>query len=320
MTNQFKRVNSHKPTADQDFYQLDLPNFVEGATFHKNGTFTRLSLRNEDCNFFTQWPNLTELSLFVNKLSDIHWKLFETFPNLEKLEIRSAKSANYKPRKYNLLSYFEGGECLKRLKMEVDTIDCIQKLARCFPQLEELDLSGSCLIWISPNVFSKFPNLKKLNLSRCSIEIIDPGAFNHLLNLVELDISTNCKLAAFKMNSSVVPKVLKARYCKNLAIVKILDSDLSSFSGIEKLHLSSRISGTALECSSRLRASISESIISPTIGFSFNSFSSLERLDLIIEKLSYVIPGQLASLISLKTLQLKCNSTSLENIYNTYGL
>jgi Leucine-rich repeat (LRR) protein len=309
MINQFKRVNSLKTTADQDFNQ-DLPNYVEAATYHSNGTLTRLSLRNRDCHIFTQRRNLQELSLLVNHFfENIKWKLFETFPNLVKLEIRSVKYDKRRPEKYDALSVFEGGESLKSLKMEVISTDCIQKLGRCFPQLEELDLSGSRLIWIGPNGFSNFPNLKKLNLSHCSVEIIDPRAFNNLNNLNELDISSNYTLTAFKMTSSVVPRVIKARYCKDLAIVKILDSDLSSSSSIEKLHLSSGILGTELECSARLCASITELIISPTPGISFDSFSSLERLNLTIDDHYDVKPGQLASLISLKNLHFKCNAS-----------
>jgi Leucine-rich repeat (LRR) protein len=189
---EFKSLTNLTTAAeDEHFEQLfrDLLCYkVEKATSNTNGTITTLSMLNEEFYDSSSWPDLKELSVFVDHSYEIRWNLFEKFPNLEKLDIRSDKF--YNCYKYDLLVIFENGENLKTLNMKVNAIDCIQTLARCFPRLEELDLTGSRnMNYIGRNVFSNFPDLKKLSLSNCSIRKIDPDAFEHLLKLNELDIS-----------------------------------------------------------------------------------------------------------------------------------
>jgi hypothetical protein len=204
------------------------------------------------------------------------------------------------------------------LKIKVSSIKCIQKLARCFPRLEELDLYGSFIPGnISPKTFSNFPDLKKLNLRYCSVHEIHPQAFNHLLNLTELDLSDNDSLTTFQMEGRVVPRVLKAIDCRYLETVKLLDYDSPSSFIIDelllmRLKLPKTGPKTTLEGPSRLFSNIRHLALTPTHTISFDAFGGLERLTLDIEKFDDIKPGQLASLCRLKKLYLKCTA-SCEN-------
>jgi Leucine-rich repeat (LRR) protein len=310
LINNFRSATTIKTPLHEKGFEQE-PFFVHEVTCHINQTIITMSTESEVCREFLPWLNLKELSLSVDLLSYIDWMLFETFPNLEKLEIRPNSLCD--PGNFDLRSVFENGQNLKSLKirLKVNKMDCIQELARCFPRLEELDLSDSeNMRDIGPNDFSNFPNLKKLSLSGCSIKTIDRQAFSHLLNLNELDISGNKSLTMFQMKSSLVLRVLKVNGCTNLSTVKF-DSDSSSLSAIDELVLPS---GTALECSPCLFVNTRVLVITPMCGMSFDSFAGLERLTLAIDRFDDVKRGQLASLMRLKELHLYCNSSNKDGL------
>jgi hypothetical protein len=303
------------------FKQPDLPcHAFEEATFQNNGIITSLSVSSEAFLLsLGHFPNLKELKLFADQNLVTNLKLFEMFPNLQKLEIRSLRLKNRS--KYDLLLLFKNGETLKSLKMKVNSVDCIQKLAHCFPRLEELDLTGSSELYnIGSDLFSNFPNLKKLCLSDCSIRSIDPEAFNHLIKLDELDISDNSKLTKFYMKGPVLFRVLRAHSCDSLALVKLLDSNSVSSCAIEQLvlHSGSKVE-KELRGPSCLFSEIRVLFITPTRGMSFDSFGSLEYLVLTISKIDCVKRGQLASLVCLKNLRLMCENRSDKGLlFNEY--
>jgi hypothetical protein len=249
-------------------------------------------------------PDPKELRLNDQELYHINWNMFKTFPPLDKLNITylGFKSGI----KYDLISFIENNEFLKRLKVKVIGRDCIQNFTRCFVQLEELDLTCSRNIRnITANTFLNCPNLKKLKLSRCSIEFIDPQAFTHLLKLEELDLSSNRDLTMLQMKSPAIPRVLRVNYCKNLALVRLVDSDSPASSAIDKLLLHSLTElKTTLVGSSRLFSNVSELSITPTRGMSFDFFGCLEQLALTINKHDDVKPGQLSGLVRLKDMHL----------------
>jgi Leucine-rich repeat (LRR) protein len=305
MIEEFKSVSTS--TESNHFGSEDLPCSQLDAATCENNQITKLSICNTDSRFVGQWPNLKELSLFLFPALKTGWKLFKTFPNLESLEIKNQKSIE--TSQYDLLSIFAHGESLKRLKINVNTVDYIEELARCFPQLEELDLaSSSNLHTIGPNAFSNFPHLKKLNLRNCSIINIDPGAFTHLL-LDELDLNCNKELTTLQMNGLAVPRILKANYCDKLGILILLDADSSTLLEIEELIMHSPAAfDMSLEGPSRFYANIRELSITPTCSLSFDPFVGLESLMLKINKFSDVKRGQLASLVRLKELCFCCNS------------
>jgi Leucine-rich repeat (LRR) protein len=146
---------------------------------------------------------------------------------------------------YDLFSIFAHGESLKQLKIHVNSSNCIENLAFCFPQLEELDLAWYFITMIGLNEFSNFRNLKKLNLSNCSIRNIDPEAFSHLI-LDELDLCSNKELTTLQIKGPAVPKVLKADNCEKLEIVKLLDYSVSPMlTGIHELFLPSIAAASA---------------------------------------------------------------------------
>jgi hypothetical protein len=89
MINEFKSVTASIELKNEtNFKQEDLPCNVVGVVFHNNQKITKLSVLNKNCHFYNQWPKLKELCLIVEGIRDISWKVFKTFPNLEKLEIR----------------------------------------------------------------------------------------------------------------------------------------------------------------------------------------------------------------------------------------
>jgi hypothetical protein len=231
------------------------------------------------------------------------------FPNLESLNIKNQKSSE--TSQYDLLSIFANGESLKRLKIRVNTVECIEKLGRCFPQLEELDLSSfSNLHTIGQNAFSNFRNLKKLNLSSCSIRNIDPGAFSHIL-LDELDLSDNRELTTMLFKGPALPRVFKAIYCDKLRIFKLLDSDLPTLPVIHELSMQTiaTASDLPLKSPSHLYANIRVLSIKPTCGMSFDPFVGLEKLTLRINKFGDLKGGQLESLVLLKEFNLDGNDS-----------
>jgi Leucine-rich repeat (LRR) protein len=307
MINEFKSAtNSITNIADDDdtFDREQLPcSKFYNVTCLNNRVITSLSMRDEDATSIGQWPSIKELRVFCDRDLARDLKLFKMFPNLEKLEIDSFR---FRVGIYDMLTGLEYCESLKSLKIQLNSIDCFQTLARCFPQLEELDLYGSrCIGIIGPNTFVNFPNLKKLSLKDCSIRSIDPGAFNHLLNLDELDLDDNSGLTALHMKGPVVPRVLKASDCKNLATVKLLDFDSHPSCTIEKLLLpwGSEVE-TTLEGPPRLFAHTRELKFTPTVDMSFAPFIGLKRLSVAIGALNDV--KLLASLVSLKELFLYC--------------
>jgi Leucine-rich repeat (LRR) protein len=312
--NQFKSVSTS--TESNIFEKEDLHLYwcaFKGATC-ENNQITQLSLCNTNFRFYGQWPNLKKLSLFLFPTFKSDWNLFKSFPNLEKLVIKNTES--YDISQYDLLSCFAHGESLKRLAIRANTVGCIEKLAHCFPQLEELDLSGSSnLHTIGPNAFLNFPHLKKLNLSNCSIRNVDRGAFSHLLNLDELDLSFNTDLTTLQMNGPVVPSVLKAICCLKLAKVKLLNSPSSSV--IDKLLFPFTGFQMTLEGPSHLFVNTKMLEISLTYGMSFDLFSALEELTLRIANFGDVKRGQLANLICLKKLQFECES-KLDSLYGLF--
>jgi hypothetical protein len=308
MFKEFKSLKKSTTTTaeDEHFEQLfrDLLCYkVDKATCNTNGTITTMDMRNQKFNNSSCWPDLKELIVSVDHFYEIKWKLFEKFPNLEKLKITSDEC--YVCSKWDLLFVFEKGERLKKLKMKVNTIGCIQTLARCFPELEELDLSGSRNMRnICRNVFSNFPNLKKLDLSDCFIRNFNPDAFNNLIKLDKLDISENDRLTMFQMKSSVAPRVLIANACRNLEMVKILDSGpAASLLAIEWLLLSSK---TVFKGPSSLFVNtwVLAVNVMPTQCLTFDLFGSLEKLTISI-KLGDLKQGQLSSLVHLEELELK---------------
>jgi Leucine-rich repeat (LRR) protein len=307
MIQEFKTVTTS--TESNRFEPEDLPCYELEEAICENNQITQLSICNTDCRFVGQWPNIRELSLFLFPTLKTGWKLFKMFPNLESLNIKNQKSSE--TSQYDLLSIFAHGESLKRLQIRVNSTDCIEKLARCFPQLAELDLSYSRnMHTIGPNEFSNFPFLKKLNLSNCSIKNIDPGAFNHIL-LDELDLSENRELKTLQFKGPALPRVFKAMYCDKLRIVKLLDFDSPTLPVIHELSMQTiaTASDLSLESPSRLFANIRVLSIKPTCGMSFDPFVGLEKLTLRINKFGDLKGGQLESLVLLKEFNLDGNDS-----------
>jgi hypothetical protein len=295
--NKFKSLTTSNtdPTEDVNLNQDNLPcnNIVE-ATCQRNLIITSLYVLNHDFIFVGKWPDLKELTIDASELCDNSWKVFHTFPNLDILQIESYARIP----EFDFLSVFENGHNLKRLKIQVNSTEAIQKLAYCFPQLEELDLFDSHNISNSDlKIFSNFHNLKKLNSRCCSIEFFYPEASSSLVDLIELD---NYELIKRQIKPRAI-KALKENNCQNLAMAELFDSDSSSaideitpLSGSEQLESPSRV----FVYSRFFKTSFPRDI-------PFDSFGSLERLTLSSFKLDDVMQGQLAGLVSLKELHLE---------------
>jgi Leucine-rich repeat (LRR) protein len=215
----------------------------------------------ENERVYTHWSSLKELCLTNYNLDQIDPRLFELFPKLKHLNIyfdtgseKAKMRKNYKLGQSltgasNLISLhihncrfnqleendFHAMVKLKQLKIQVDSVDSVKKLA-CLRELENLDLSGSrSLHTIGPDTFSYFAKLKQLNLSNCEIDEIDPQAFDQLPQLNELDVSNNI-MEKLKLKR-VIPKILNLDENHDLDLVWIIDKSDNSTSFIEKLSM-----------------------------------------------------------------------------------
>jgi Leucine-rich repeat (LRR) protein len=115
---------------------------------------------------------------------------------------------------------------LKLLKIKVDSMDSVNKLA-CLRELENLDLAYSYLLHtLGPDTFSPFPRLKQLNLRNCAISEIDPHAFDHLPQLIHLDMSANDALKEFELKR-VCPRWLNFEESYDMRMLKLELNDES---------------------------------------------------------------------------------------------
>jgi Leucine-rich repeat (LRR) protein len=224
-------------------------------------TFKWSDLENE--GVYTHWSSLRNLTLYHYDIDEIDSRLFKMFPLLKRLTIYfDTSKSTAKPKTIRKLGQSLKGashlislvlhDCqiyqleeddlhalvnLKQLKIKVDSVDSVRKLA-CLSKLEVLNLSESLsLLTIGPDTFSSFPRLNTLNLSKCSISEIDPHAFDQLLKLNELNVSDN-DLEKFELGR-VKPAILNLDENYELENVLIDDESDTYMSFIEKLSMKS---------------------------------------------------------------------------------
>lgn len=80
---------------------------------------------------------------------------------------------------------------LSLLGKDIDSLRGMERLAKKYPNLEELDLRSNRIRTIDSEAFAELPKLKVLKLSRNWLSEIKPNAFAGMSNLKELDLSFN---------------------------------------------------------------------------------------------------------------------------------
>ena len=163
-------------------------------------------------NLFSQFKNLTELTIERTKLTYIDEHFFQGLDQLKSLELR------HNPIKRIDATALNGLPKLERVfafcnHMETVDFQCFSKLpslkyiclrfnqtkhfvnegtdSSSFPALEELELQLNSITLLKPNLFKNMGNLKKLNLNSNAIRCIDPNLFIDLIHLKELGLGGN---------------------------------------------------------------------------------------------------------------------------------
>ncbi|XP_037870420.1 uncharacterized protein LOC101742788 [Bombyx mori] len=161
---------------------------------------------------------------------------------------------------------------------------------RLDPTTQLLDLSENRLPTLRDDVFASagLLNLQRLYLPSCSVRTIRQYAFRALVNLVELDLSRNRLDSVPSHTFDSIPELRELKLSGN-PIAKILDESFTSLPHLVRLSLSS--------------CKVAEIELRGFTGLE----SSLEYLELSRNKLQVLHVAVLASLRSLKGLELANN-------------
>ncbi|CAH1403227.1 unnamed protein product [Nezara viridula] len=172
---------------------------------------SRNSIGSLDIAQLSRLYKLRELYLNSNILTSLTGFASANFTHLSTVDM-SRNSLSALPA-----NFFHGAEVLKRLDLsenrlrQVPTtalsgsnipslvwlnlssnpLSQLQELAKSYPSLQELHISGTNLTYLTSMDFEPFPHLLHLYLGRNRVSRVSPGAFRTLKSLLSLDLGIN---------------------------------------------------------------------------------------------------------------------------------
>jgi hypothetical protein len=256
-----------------------------------------------DCNItyldaliFDIFPNLHELILENNEITQFNKNAFKRASNLLELVVSSEKSC-LEHRLLSMNECFQGLTNLRVLQLDHFVIESFDVL-NCLHSLIELKVIDRHLKKIEKFDVA-IPGLKKLTLELMEVNYISPNVFDHLTSIEYLEIT--CRQVNERFETSLTPRVIKVYGSK---LVKLNSVDLSK---IEEIGFSEQMEcgdgSVTLNKLKRVTIKENGSLLSVNNN-SFQQFSHLEDLKLTIYSLSSVPSGQLNSLTELKDIDI----------------
>jgi hypothetical protein len=250
-----------------------------------------------DALIFDLLPNLQELTLKLNDITQFDKSLFKRTNNLRQLSVRGNIMSRIDNRLLLANECFQGLINLRVLHLEYILIDSYN-VFNCLHSLDELKVVDTNSTKIE-NCHFENPRLKKLTLELTEVKYISPHVFDQLTSLDYLDIT--CEGVKERFETSLTPRVIKVWGPK---LLKLNSVDLSN---IEEIGFTEQIEcgdgSVTLNKLKRITLSEYDQPLSVNNN-SFQQFSNLEDLKLTIYSLSSLPSGQLNSLTELKDIEI----------------
>lgn len=191
---------------------------ISNTSFY-NSSINILDLsRNQISNLYflqNSLPNLTELYLNGNNITEVPKHIFENQSQLKKLDLSMNRIQIIEQYSLSLIN-------LQYLNIEGNLLAGIIQKNVFSPAryLRFLDLSNFSITKIDESAFIDLPVLARLNLSNNHIETMDPNNFKGVDNMYSLDLSHN-NLTQLSFNKSILTNNLKALYLNNNKLTNI---------------------------------------------------------------------------------------------------
>ncbi|XP_078578130.1 uncharacterized protein LOC144863042 [Branchiostoma floridae x Branchiostoma japonicum] len=229
-------------------------------------------------------PNLLELNLEDNFITELRSNSFRLRPNLQILRLGGNKIIDVTN------SAFDGLSQLLKLYLNRNNIETIEAFGSLSgpSSLELLDLQKNKLTSISIGTFTGIPLLTELNLSSNNISKIEDGSFGHL-------------------------KKLRVLYLNSNQILKLTNATFFGMSSLNRLTLSNNkiqnLPDMALKGAGSLEfLDLTSNSISTITQTAFSGLLNLTALSLSTNNISSVEDGAFRDLVKLNSLSLWDNN------------
>lgn len=182
--------------------------------------------------------DVLELNFIESELSYVPSEIFQTFENLEKLNLHGVRLKNF-----NVNSTFSFQNASKLEILDAGDNELTALYANDFAganRLRELNLDNGNIKNVSEDAFNGLQKLKILNLNNNKIKVIGVGTFEQLKNLVKVDLSMN-KITSLPKNLFQTNMHLQAIYLSSNRISSMSNKMFNSLAYLKFLYLNDNL-------------------------------------------------------------------------------